>query len=201
MNERQRSLGPAHFRRLYEANADPWRFRASTYEWTKYRKTIEALNERAFRSAFEVGCSIGVMTHLLAPRCATILAVDIVEQPLIAARVACAGQPWVRFECMRVPREWPDGTFDLIVLSEVLYFLSPAEIAVVADRIAGSLAPDGAVLLVNWLGCSADPCTGEEAARLFMERTRRWLEPRTQIREVGYRLDLLVRGGRPSTVL
>jgi hypothetical protein len=94
---------------------------------------------------------------------------------------------------MRVPREWPERTFDLIVLSEVLYFLSPADVALVADRVTGSLTSDGVVLLVNWLGRSDDPCTGEEAACLFVERTRQWLEPRTQVYEVGYRLDLLVR--------
>jgi 2-polyprenyl-3-methyl-5-hydroxy-6-metoxy-1,4-benzoquinol methylase len=191
MNAQRRSLGPAHFKRLYGANADPWQFRASTYEQAKYRKTIEALGNRSFSSAFEVGCSIGVLTRLLASRCAAVLAVDIIEQPLVAARATCADQPWVRFECMRVPQVWPNGTFDLIVLSEVLYFLSPRDIVTVTDRIADSLAPHGMVLLVNWLGRSRDPCTGEEAACLFMERTRGWLQPRTQLHEAGYRLDFL----------
>jgi hypothetical protein len=94
---------------------------------------------------------------------------------------------------MQVPGDWPDGTFDLIVLSEVLYFLSPADIAAVADRAAGSLAPGGVVLLVNWRGRSDDPCTGEEAATLFIKRTGGWLQPRTHLEDGGYRLDLLVR--------
>ena len=133
------------------------------------------------------------MTRLLAPRCDAVLAVDLVEQPLIAARAACADQPWVRFLRMRVPGGWPDRTFDLIVLSEVLYFLSPADIAAVADRSADSLAPGGVVLLVNWRGRSDDPCTGEEAASLFIQRTQGLLEPQTHLEDVGYRLDLLVR--------
>jgi len=189
----RRSLGPAHFRRLYDANADPWRFRTSAYEQAKYRRTLAALGDRDFGAAFEVGCSIGVMTQLLALRCSAILAVDIVEQPLAEARIACADQPWVRFELMRVPVEWPDGIFDLIVLSEVLYFMSPADIVAVADRCAGSLASNGMVLLANWQGRSEDPCTGEEAASVFIERARGWLEPRTHVREPGYRLDLLRR--------
>ena len=193
MNAPRRSRGPEHFRRLYAANADPWQFRTSAYEQAKYRKTIEALADRHFSAAFEVGCSIGVMTRLLAPRCDAILAVDLVEQPLAEAREACADQPWVRFQRMRVPQDWPDGTFDLIILSEVLYFLSSPDIIALADRVSGSLLPNGVVLLVNWQGQSGDPCTGEEAACVFIDHARGWLALRTHLRESGYRLDLLVR--------
>jgi predicted TPR repeat methyltransferase len=206
MTAQRPSLGPAHFRRLYDANPDPWRFRTSAYEQAKYRKTIAALQNRSFSSAFEVGCSIGVLTRLLAPHCKAMLAVDIIEQPLTAARAACADQPWVRFERMQVPRQWPNGTFDLVVLSEVLYFLSPADIVAVADLTARSLVPNGLALLVNWCGRSDDPCTGEQAVRAFMQRTRDRLVPRTQFSEPAvangrdcgspdrlYRLDLLVR--------
>ena len=187
------SLGPAHFSQLYDAKEDPWGFRTSTYEQAKYRTAIEALEDGRFHSALEVGCSIGEMTRLLAPRCDAVLAVDLVEQPLVAARAACADQPWVNFLRMQVPGDWPDGAFDLIVLSEVLYYFSPADIAAVADRSADSLAPGGVVLLVNWRGRSDDPCTGEEAASLFIQRTRELLEPQTQVEELEYRLDLLVR--------
>lgn len=187
------SLGPAHFSQLYDANEDPWGFRTSAYEQAKFRTAIEALEDRHFHSALEVGCSIGEMTRLLAPRCDAVLAVDLVERPLTAARAACADQPWVRFLRMRVPHDWPDGTFDLIVLSEVLYFMSPADIAAVGVRSADSLAPGGVALLVNWRGRSDDPCTGEEAASLFIQRTKGLLEPRTHLEDVGYRLDLLVR--------
>ena len=83
----------------------------------------------------------------------------------------------------------------------MLYFLSPLDIVAVADRVAASLMPNGVVLLVNWRGRSEDPCTGDEAARLFMRQTRGWLEPRAHLhgdalssgRQTGYRLDLLLR--------
>lgn len=190
------SRDAAHFQSLYDADPDPWHFRTSEYEQAKYRKTLEALPTRRFGSAFEVGCSVGVLTHLLAPRCDALLAVDIVEQPLSDARAACADQPWVRFSRMRVPDEWPGGTFDLVVLSEVLYFLSPKDVAKVADRVLASLDATGLVLLVNWRGRSGDPCTGDEAADLFIERTAERLEPRIQYQEETYRLDLL---GQPQS--
>lgn len=187
------SRDAGHFQRLYDADPDPWHFRTSDYEQAKYRKSLEALPLQRFRSALEVGCSIGVLTQLLASRCDAVLGVDIVEQPLRAARASCSEQPWVRFQRMQVPNEWPNETFDLIVLSEVLYFLSRKDIAAVADRISLSLASPGLVLLVNWRGRTGDPCTGDEAASLFIDRTSTWLEPKMQYQEDTYRLDLLGR--------
>ncbi len=187
------SRDAAHFQRLYDADADPWRFRTSDYEQAKYRKTIEALGARRFRSAFEVGCSIGVLTRMLAPRCNALLAVDIVEQPLVAARAAGVRQPWVQFKRMQVPGEWPVGMFELVVLSEVLYFLAPRDLAAVADRVLASVEPNGVVLLVNWRGESGDPCTGDEAAGMFVAHTRGSLRHGMHHLEDRYRLDVLVR--------
>lgn len=187
----------AHFQHLYAASPDPWQFRSSPYEQAKYRRTVASLSGRRFRSGFEVGCSIGVLTAMMAPHCDALLAVDIVEAPLVAARTACASQPWVRFARMQIPQEWPSGCFDLVVLSEVLYFLSPGDIARVVDRIEASLEPEGVVLLVNWRGRSGDPCTGDEAATHFLERSQQWLEPTTHYQEAAYRLDLLRRPRPP----
>jgi SAM-dependent methyltransferase len=194
MTVRRASHGPGHFRRLYEASQDPWQYRTSPYEQSKYRRTVASLGARKFHSGFEAGCSIGVLTRLLARRCERLLAVDIVERPLRSARTMCATQPWVRFERMEIPAEWPDDAFDLIVLSEVLYFLSPAGIAAAADRVGATLESNGVVLLVNWRGHSRDPCTGDEAATIFTNRTRRWLLSQTHYQESRYRLDILYRG-------
>jgi 2-polyprenyl-3-methyl-5-hydroxy-6-metoxy-1,4-benzoquinol methylase len=193
MNGSRHSRDTAHFQRLYDANPDPWHFRTSAYEQAKYRKTIDVLGGRRFRSGFEVGCSIGELTRMLAPLCDSLLAVDIIDQPLTAARAACAHQQWVQFRRMRVPGEWPDEKFDLIVLSEVLYFLSPEDVAAVANRVVSSLDANGFALLVNWRGHACDPCTGDEAAGVFMEHAKGSLGVRTQHQEDGYRLDMLYR--------
>ncbi len=108
------SHGAEHFQRLYEASADPWGFRTSAYEREKYQRTMEALNGRRFRRAFEAGCSIGVLTRRLAECCDALLGVDIVEAPLASARETCADMPWVQFQCMDVVAGWPAGTFDLM---------------------------------------------------------------------------------------
>jgi hypothetical protein len=94
--------------------------------------------------------------------------VDIVEELLPAARARYAGQPWVRFKRMQVPLQWPAGGFDLIVFSEVLYFLSGGDIDLCARCAAASLAPSGLIVLVNWLGESDDPMDGHDATERFI---------------------------------
>ena len=185
------SRSASHFQRLYQANADPWGFNTSPYERAKYQHTVDALGERRFASGVEVGCSIGILTRMLASRCESLLGIDIVEDPLAAARARCADQPQVRFARMQVPVQWPTGRFDLIVFSEVLYFLSAADIALCGRHVLDSLMPDGMVLLVNWLGQTDDPSPSDAAPDRFIEATRPALRVIRQERHERYRLDVL----------
>jgi cyclopropane fatty-acyl-phospholipid synthase-like methyltransferase len=178
------------FERLYAADPDPWRFATSPYEREKYAATLASLGDRYFDAAFEVGCSIGVFTRLLAPRCGTLLAVDVAEAALAAARRRCADSSGARIERLRVPDQWPDGKFDLIVLSEVLYFLGSADIARTARRVAAALSPGGLALLVNWTGPTDTPCAGDEAAKLFIAAAPELGSVR-RVTGTTHRLDLL----------
>ena len=92
---------------------------------------------------------------------------------------------------MQVPVAWPAGQFDLIILSEVLYFLAPADIDRTGRLACASLLPEACVILVNWLGQSDDPCTGDEAADRFIAATAGALWVAEQVRQPGYRLDRL----------
>lgn len=185
------SRPPEHFARIYETSRDPWGFTTSGYEQAKYARTLSILGERRFASALEVGCSIGILTRMLAARCDAVLGVDIVDKPLEAARAGCADLPGVRFRRMQVPAEWPEERFDLIVFSEVLYFLAPPDIERCVSRVATSALPGAAVVLVNWLGQSDDPCTGDEAAAHFIAAADGILRIERTERNPGYRLDLL----------
>ena len=114
---------PGYFERLYESDPDPWKFASSEYERDKYAATMAALPPGRFARCFEVGCSIGVLTHELAQRCDALLGVDVAENALDQARTRLRDMPWVRFVRMAVPTEWPEGSFDLVLFSEVLYYL------------------------------------------------------------------------------
>jgi SAM-dependent methyltransferase len=196
----EQSWSPETFDRLYAADPDPWRFATSQYEREKYAATLAALGNRRFAAAFEVGCSIGVFTCLLAPRCETLLAVDVAETALAAARRRGAGLPSVRIERLRIPDEWPEGAFDLIVLSEVLYFLGSTDIARTAQCVAAALRPGGLALLVNWTGPTDTPCTGDEAAALFIAAAAPDLRSLRNVTGATYRLDLLSQRSTQTSV-
>ncbi len=182
---------PGYFDRLYQADPDPWRFATSDYERDKYAATIAALPHPRFAKAFEIGCSIGVLTAQLADRCDHLLAVDIAEPALAQARTRLADRPNVTLATMTVPAEWPGATFDLILFSEVLYYLGLPGLQTAAARTLESLAPNGTVILVNWHGHTDGACTGDEAAQLFIQATAPRLQPVVQHRADKYRLDVL----------
>jgi 3-phenylpropionate/trans-cinnamate dioxygenase ferredoxin reductase subunit len=139
-------LRAPYFEELYAREADPWDFATSDYEAAKYEATIAALDP-PYASALEVGCSIGVLTERLAGQCDRLLAVDVAAAALVQARRRV---PAVRFERREIPEEWPDEPFDLIVCSEVLYYLDDAALDQTLGLIERTLVPSGSLLAVHW---------------------------------------------------
>ena len=189
-----RSLPPEYFEAIYAADPDPWRFESSDYERDKYAETLAALGGRHFSSGFEVGCSIGVLTRSLAARCERLLAVDVADAALERARERCRDLAHVRFARTRVPAEWPVGAFDLIVLSEVLYYLSPDDIGATAASVLSGLSSDGVVLLVHFTEPTNYPVSGDQAVQLFAAAAGNALSAVRCQTHTRYRLDCFVRG-------
>jgi cyclopropane fatty-acyl-phospholipid synthase-like methyltransferase len=185
------SYTPDYFERLYSKDPDPWKFASSDYERLKYGATLGAARSGQLGMVFEIGCSIGVFTRMLAPNCRRILAVDVSERALSSARHNCRGLDNVTIRKMRVPHDWPEQRFDLIILSEVLYFLAASEIRATAKRSIESLCPFGRIILVNWLGETDYPCGGDESAGIFLLTCAEDLKLLRQYRNSEYRLDLL----------
>ena len=195
MNKNQpNTLPPEYFDHVYQANRDPWNFETSPYERKKYAATLAALPHPHYAEVFEIGCSLGVLTAQLAPRCGHLLAVDVSETALAQARARCVGLPQVDIRQLRVPEEFPPQTFDLIVLSEVGYYWSPADLARATDLLITGLNPGGQLLLVHWTPPVHDyPLTGDDVHEFFLAKAtgngplRHVLGQRHET----YRLDLL----------
>ena len=186
MNER---LGREYFEALYAESGDPWGFETSEYERKKYERTLEVLGDRRFYRALEAGASIGVFTEILADRCEELLAVDVSERAVAAARERLSGRGHVRVERRTLPEEMPDGPFDLIVASEVLYYFTREEMLAALRAFERELAPRGALLAVHWRReTKTYPLQGDEVHELLMQHTR--LHNKRTIIEPDYRLDL-----------
>lgn len=157
------SLARKYFEDFYADKTDPWGFETRWYEQRKRAITMASLPRERFGRALEVGCSIGVLTTLLAARCDALIATDIASRPLKIAQNRLRDQPHVKFEQIAVHQSWPSGRFDLIVLSEVGYYLSPDALDLVIRSAASSLTDNGILVACHWRHPVSDyPLTGDQ---------------------------------------
>jgi cyclopropane fatty-acyl-phospholipid synthase-like methyltransferase len=157
------TLESGYFDSMYAASADPWGFTERWYEMRKYAISVAMLPRQRYAEAFEPGCSVGVLTELLAPRCDRLLACDVAAAAVSTAAARTAHLPQVRVERRAIPRDWPGGSFDLIVLSELLYYFGGEDLDRVLGRAVAALRTGGALLAVHWLHPVAEyPRSGEE---------------------------------------
>ncbi|MDN5697997.1 MAG: nodulation S family protein [Rubrobacter sp.] len=162
-----------YFESLYAASQDPWGFATSGYEREKYERTLAALGGRRFGRALEAGCSIGVFTSMLAPYCDELLAIDASQKAITLARERLSGMPGVRIERRTLPEETPEGSFDLVVASEILYYFDRATMLAALRKLEGALAPGGSLLAVHWRRETRTyPLQGDEAHELLFSNTR-----------------------------
>jgi SAM-dependent methyltransferase len=144
------SVPESYFAEMYRAGADPWHLAERWYEQRKYALTLASLPSRRYRRAFEPGCSVGVLSELLAPRCERLLSWD--RRPEAVAAAARRLEPFegARAERGTVPEQWPDGEFDLIVLSELLYYFDAEERSWLLKAALRSLVDGGHLVAAHW---------------------------------------------------
>lgn len=140
------------FDQLYLGAADPYGLHTRWYEARKRAIVLAALPGARYARAFEPACGIGVLTRELAKRCDHVLASDFSQHAAAAAREAVRDLPNVEVLQQAVPEQWPPmrGAFDLIVLSELGYFLNARDMAWLAQRCEQSLAPQGTLVACHW---------------------------------------------------
>lgn len=187
----EKTLTPEYFENVYNNSDDPWDFATSDYEAAKYAATIAALPKEKYESAFEIGCSIGVLTSKLAERCERLLSVDVNDSALAKARERNRDLSSVKIKKMFVPDEFPSEKFDLIVVSEVGYYLSIEDWKKLSDKIFDKLKTNGDVILIHWTHFVEDyPQTGDEVHESFERYAAEKLTRIKAERTADYRLDV-----------
>ena len=156
-------VGLEHLNALYADNADPWNFAESNYEQDKFTATRAALSRPRYKGAFELGCGNGQLARHLAPLCDTYTGMDAVE---VAVETARRTLPQACFLQGFYPCALPKYAFDLLILSEILYFLDPSALKTLARDIA-TFWSRAEVICVTYLGQTSHGLQGQEALQIF----------------------------------
>lgn len=163
----------ARFGELYEARPDPWNTSGSWYEQRKRDVALACLPNPTYGSAIEPACGTGELTAALAPRCEHLEASDGVDAAVQHARQRARPHPHVSVSRRTLPAEFPHerACAELVVLSEILYYLGDHDFEAVVDGSVRALLPGGDLLAVHWRPRAEDaPSDGDSAHRRLRER-------------------------------
>jgi SAM-dependent methyltransferase len=144
------------FEHLYQSLRDPWSTTVPYYRYQlrKYHIMLSLLPLRPYRRALDIGCGLGVFARELASHADQVLGVDFSRHAVDRAAELSAGVANTRFKQADLLKiaELGEGQFDLVVLADTLYYLSPLSDEMfksVRRQVVDLLAPGGTLLLVN----------------------------------------------------
>ena len=187
------TLPPDYFRRLYAESDDPWLIGRGWYEQRKRDLVLAALPQPHYGTVFEPGCSNGELTVALAARCDRLIAWDVVDAAITRTRERTRDCPGVEVRSGALPGDWPDEPADLVVLSEVGYYLDAVDLGAAVDAAVSALNPDGTILAVHWRHPAPDyPLSGDEVHAVLAEHPS--LERLARYQDEDVTLDVLVTG-------
>lgn len=159
----------SYFDKLYNDNTDPWQYQTRWYEERKRNTCLALLPQPHYERGIELGCGNGVLSELLAHRCQDLISIDGNHQAVKLAKERLAALPHARViqgivpdklfslkELLEQRKPLTENTsinqppFDLIVISEILYYLSSSDIDVVINWALHNLALNGTLLCCHW---------------------------------------------------
>jgi LmbE family N-acetylglucosaminyl deacetylase len=194
------SLAPSFFEDFYARHDDPWGFDTRWYEERKRALVMAVLPRARFRDVVELGCATGALTVELATRADRVLGLDASDEALARARQRLERQgnaEHVTLERATLPAEWPEGTFDLIVMSEIGYYWSRPDLLDAARRTLAGLSPDGVLVVCHWRHLVAEyPGTAHDVHAVL--RALPGLRLLARHEEEDFFLNVLVRSDAPS---
>ncbi len=184
----------AFFDAKYRAVEDPWDFAVDPYEIARYLEVVSHVDTARHRRVFEPGCSIGVLTEMLGARADIVDATDLSEIAVRRARRRCAHLPGVTVGVGDLSTP-PVRRYELVVLSEVAYYLTESELERTIPVLTERIAPGGRLIAAHWIGTSADHrLHGHRVHDLLASALSTWVQSHHAVhlddRHDGYRIDV-----------
>jgi cyclopropane fatty-acyl-phospholipid synthase-like methyltransferase len=178
------------FEERYRSDPDPWGYLSSEYERAKYAATLSACGPGPFASALELGGSIGVFSAQLAPHATSLTTIDAAPTAVLMARRRLAPFPQARVLLGTIPDDLPDGPVDLVVASEILYYLSFGAVEQTLARLHQTMRPGARLVAMHWRpGGPERPLDARTVHDLVLAQG--WLAPIAQADTDDYLLDVL----------
>lgn len=155
-------MRPGFFDHFFD-EGDPFGFDRNPEEQLKFARTLEVCGDGPLGRVLELGCAVGSFTELLAPRADDVVALDISQSAVDQVVERTRQYSNVRAVAMNIPDEYPAGTFDLVVASDVLYYLPVEVLQRCLERIEASIAEGGAFVAVHYVPRMGSVLNGDEA--------------------------------------
>jgi LmbE family N-acetylglucosaminyl deacetylase/SAM-dependent methyltransferase len=187
----------SYFSGLYERHEDPWGFDVRWYERRKRDVLLSALPRERFARVLEIGCATGALTERLAERAEAVVGIDAVDAAVTRSRARLGDNPHIDVRQMTIPRDWPEGAFDLVVLSEIGYYLTDDALSETLDRIEASLSDDGILVACHWRHPIAEAALSTDDVHAAIAARDAWKAQVTHL-ERDFRLEVYARRGTPS---
>ena len=132
------------FEQMYQDIDDPW----GCYKGTSSLNNkifIEVLFEEGtvYRDILDIGCGLGGLTRLIHAKNGggRVTGIDISETAISKARRL---HPHIQFECKNIMNDKLHGKYDLIILSEILWYILE-KIEEIVMKLAEALDKDGII--------------------------------------------------------
>jgi glycosyltransferase involved in cell wall biosynthesis/peptidoglycan/xylan/chitin deacetylase (PgdA/CDA1 family)/SAM-dependent methyltransferase len=119
----------------------------SEYEVVKREQILAFLPAKTIADALELGCAEGHFTLRLAPHVGRLTAVDISGRALARAQARCSDHRNIAFRRLDLDTDGIPGSFDLIVGTEILYYLRDLPRSV--RHLVAKLRPGGFLLTAH----------------------------------------------------
>jgi 2-polyprenyl-3-methyl-5-hydroxy-6-metoxy-1,4-benzoquinol methylase len=142
-------ISPAGFEQKFLANIDPWNYTTSAFERYKRDVLLRACGCRTFGRGLELACAIGMTSRCLAQRCLRLLAVDSSLTALAEAKRRTRDSERITFRQALLPNETPRGPFDLIIASEIAYYIDQHALYQLLRKLEMALSPNGRIVFLN----------------------------------------------------
>jgi cyclopropane fatty-acyl-phospholipid synthase-like methyltransferase len=137
------------FEDKFTGDADPWRTFSDRDEAHKRQAIVHGLGGTIAGRVLELAAGNGSNSIALARRALRLDATEGTQAGTALVARAVVGCARARASVLVLPAAFPRPRYDAIVVAEILYYLTPAEMRATARRVARATRPGGRLVLAH----------------------------------------------------